>query len=69
MIPGQCNSLCVTSFNITTHLLESTLHCCTFCFIRSKFIEFQEELWDVTTMKNEVKDEVITGDCGVLQER
>jgi len=25
-------------------------------------------LWDVTTVKNE-KDEVITGDCGVLQER
>jgi hypothetical protein len=42
---------------------------CTFCFTVSKFIVFQEELWDVTTMKNEVKDEVITGDCGVLQER
>jgi hypothetical protein len=43
--------------------------CCTFCFIINKFIVFQEEWWDVTIVKNEVKDEVITGDCGVLQER
>ena len=50
------------------YLFESTLHMWTLLYI-SKFIVFQEELWDVTTVKNEVKYEVIRGDCGVLQER
>jgi hypothetical protein len=34
-----------------------------------KCIVFQEESWDVPTLKNESENEVITGDCGMLLER
>lgn len=73
MVPGQCNSLHITSLSSSQHIYWNQHYtcrlCCTFYFFISKFIEFQEELWNVTTMKNEVKDGVIAGDCGVLQER
>jgi hypothetical protein len=30
---------------------------------------FQEDSWDVATIKNGSENEVITGDCGMLLER
>jgi hypothetical protein len=34
-----------------------------------KYIVFQEESWNVATLKNESENEIITGDCGMLLER
>jgi hypothetical protein len=34
-----------------------------------KCVTLQQEPWDVTALKKESENEVITGDCGVLLER